>query len=295
MQTMVSSKTVTTRKALLSVPAIALGFVLGLACSTIFKGLFLMEPTHVVTVEGAPPVTPAVTPDAATEGDIFTSHVDVRIQHFVETAKVTSFPIVTDKITTHSYQTMYGTFLLPFYAHKPNMKMMEIGLGCDMGYGPGASVALWKKLFPKADLWEAEYDRKCVDKSRAKGQLDGTSTVVGDQSDIPTLERWVEETKGADFDVVIDDGGHTNTQIKRSFDVFWPKLNRGGLYFIEDLQVQHKRGYDDTRGKANMQKIIGDWTQQLLKKSSAGHEFPIPPHVSFIFCQEEACVISKAN
>ena len=53
---------------------------------------------------------------------------------------------------------MYGKFLLPYYQRKPNMKMLEIGLGCNMNYGPGASLALHKKLFPKAELWEAEYD-----------------------------------------------------------------------------------------------------------------------------------------
>jgi hypothetical protein len=32
------------------------------------------------------------------------------------------------------------------------MKMPEIGLGCDMLYGPGASVKLWKEFLPEADL-----------------------------------------------------------------------------------------------------------------------------------------------
>ncbi len=53
---------------------------------------------------------PAVT--TATEGDVYTSHVDARVQHFLETAKRTSVPIVTDKVTTHTYQPMYGMFLL---------------------------------------------------------------------------------------------------------------------------------------------------------------------------------------
>ena len=42
------------------------------------------------------------------------------------------------------------------------MKMLEIGLGCDMGYGPGASVAVFKKLFPTAELWEAEFSALAV-------------------------------------------------------------------------------------------------------------------------------------
>ena len=64
------------------------------------------------------------------------------------------------------------------------MKMLEIGLGCDMNYEPGASVALWKKLFPQAELWEAEYDAKCVEQAK-------------------TLDEWLEKSGGG-FDVIID-------------------------------------------------------------------------------------------
>ena len=49
---------------------------------------------------------------------------------FLDTAK--SFKPVTDKVTTHTYQIMYGKFLLPYYHLNPSMKMLEIGLGCDM-------------------------------------------------------------------------------------------------------------------------------------------------------------------
>mmetsp|Transcript_19122 Transcript_19122/g.28320 ORF Transcript_19122/g.28320 Transcript_19122/m.28320 type:complete len:130 (-) Transcript_19122:415-804(-) len=62
---------------------------------------------------------------------------------YLEAAK--SLNPVTDKVTGHTYEIMYGKFLLPYYHRKPNMKMLEIGLGCDMGYGPGASVALCGK------------------------------------------------------------------------------------------------------------------------------------------------------
>ena len=63
----------------------------------------------------------------------------------------TSLSPVTDKVTSHSFQFMYGKFLLPYYYQNPSMKMLEIGLGCDMRYGPGASTALWKQLFPLAE------------------------------------------------------------------------------------------------------------------------------------------------
>ena len=59
---------------------------------------------------------------------------------FLDTAK--SFDAVTDKVRQHSYQEMYGQFLLPYAYKFPKMKMLEIGLGCMIEYGPGASVSL---------------------------------------------------------------------------------------------------------------------------------------------------------
>lgn len=43
----------------------------------------------------------------------------------------------TDKVTTHSYDMLYQKYLQPI-RHRP-LKLLEIGLGCDMGYSPGAS------------------------------------------------------------------------------------------------------------------------------------------------------------
>jgi hypothetical protein len=59
--------------------------------------------------------------------------------------------------------------------------------------------------------------------------------LVGDQGDIPTLHKWVQQTGGG-FDFIIDDGGHTNPQQLSSFMVlFQHALKPGGLYVIEDL------------------------------------------------------------
>lgn len=45
-----------------------------------------------------------------------------------------------------------------------------------------------------------------------------------------TLESWVSMTGGG-FDLVVDDGGHTNMQLYNSFAVLFEKaLKPGGLY-----------------------------------------------------------------
>lgn len=50
--------------------------------------------------------------------------------------------------------------------------MLEIGLGCDMGYGPGASLKLWHAFLPCAKISFVEYDR-CAAALQMLRQFDG--------------------------------------------------------------------------------------------------------------------------
>lgn len=206
-------------------------------------------------------------------------------------AMVTSLSPVSDKFTDHTYQTMYGMFLWPWRAATKPPKILEVGLGCDMTYGPGASVKAWRLLLPESELWEADYNAACVEQAKAKGQLEGINTLIGDQADKETLKQWVMQS-GGKFDVVIDDGGHANKQIMTSFEALWPEVVPGGLYFIEDLQVGRRQPY---LGEGPvMWDIIRDWQEQLvLTPEDQRITHKIPDHVLFIFCQREACVVGK--
>eukprot|EP00931_Biecheleriopsis_adriatica_P056671 TRINITY_DN33591_c0_g1_i1.p1 TRINITY_DN33591_c0_g1~~TRINITY_DN33591_c0_g1_i1.p1 ORF type:complete len:325 (+),score=46.30 TRINITY_DN33591_c0_g1_i1:49-1023(+) len=198
---------------------------------------------------------------------------------------------ITDKINPHSYQTMYGMHLVPLFEASSASKLFEIGLGCGMSYGPGASVALWKELFPSVNLWEAEYNADCVQKSKAGGLLDGIHVVTGDQGNRTTLQGWVAESEGH-FDAVIDDGGHKNKMIRTSFEVLWPHVKPGGLYFMEDLQVG-RVGYGSDGGVV-MSDIVQAWVEQLLTNKTR-NDLPLPRSVEMIFCQAEACMLKKAK
>ena len=229
---------------------------------------------------------------------------------FVEIAKASSTNSdYTDKITSHTYQTMYGMFLVPLARNAKRigqkLKFLEIGLGCNMNYGPGKSVYVWRKLFgDTAEIWEGEYDAKCAKKLKESGELKGINLLVGDQGNSTTVNEWVATT-GGKFNVIIDDGGHTNKQIKTSFDILFPKaLLPGGLYFIEDLQVSRY----DLNGVPLMADIIQSYIDQLLIPTSYLTDkrfseytlqqrklYPIPKDIKWILCQHEACVIAKCE
>lgn len=213
---------------------------------------------------------------------------------FLEVSK--SLRPVTDKVTDHSYYTMYGQFLLPYVRDNPNLKFLEIGLGCNMKYGPGASVNLWNKLLPNAEIWEAEFYANCVKKAVKNGMLDGIRTLTGDQGNVTVLDGWIEQS-GGNFDVIVDDGGHDTCQIWTSFLKLWPELKSGGLYFIEDLHVANLRKYKRVESPlcskdVNILNKLGDVNKSLLKGGKNKDDFGYTD-VKFLYCQQEACVIGK--
>ena len=88
----------------------------------------------------------------------------------------------SDKVAGHTYQMMYGMLLIPLIRKSARIKMLEIGLGCDVGGGPGKSAALWRNLLPKsAELWMADTNEVCVRKHQAKLKQLDIRALVGDQ------------------------------------------------------------------------------------------------------------------
>lgn len=216
----------------------------------------------------------------------------------------------TDKMSGGGYELMYGMFLMPLRNLDKTPKVLEIGLGCDQVYGAGASAKLWRLALPNAELWEAETDAVCVRKHRERLLAQGIHALVGDQNNRSTVEHWIRKS-GGHFSVVIDDGAHKNGPILTSFQMLWPHVVPGGLYFIEDLHVGRKDRWDDTKGEAVMADVLQAWMEQKMifsswRDGSASNyanrqaqqrvaKWPVPKNVAFIFCQNAACVIGKTT
>jgi len=159
----------------------------------------------------------------------------------------------TDKVTTHQYHHAYHTFLAE-YRHKP-VKMLEIGLGCNMNYGPGKSAALWNEYFthPEAKIYFMEGDKNCLDRWGAETlqKYPRFTLSAGDQGDVPYLNSFVNQHGPKEsFDIIIDDGGHNVNQQWTSLHVLFDLVKPGGLYIIEDLLTSFMGGYGgDEKGQ----------------------------------------------
>jgi hypothetical protein len=86
-----------------------------------------------------------------------TSQIDFKIirQEWIEEFQRIGFKYGTDKIN-HKYHNFYGLFLGSLRNHA--LKMVEIGLGCNMRYDPGKSLSFWRCYIPKAHISILQFD-----------------------------------------------------------------------------------------------------------------------------------------
>jgi len=196
----------------------------------------------------------------------------------------------TDKVTTHNYQYMYEKHLQPM-RDRP-LKMLEIGLGCNMDYGPGHSYKTWLEFFPNVDMYYIEYDAACVEKWAAN--ITDAKVFTGDQSDTVFLHDFIAQSGGG-FDIIVDDGGHTMQQQIVSLNTLFDIVLPGGIYFCEDLATSYDPGYGATAGQKTMMQMIGELLHDLNK--NLGGAPPMTNDISremrSIECGEEICAFFK--
>eukprot|EP00276_Gloeochaete_wittrockiana_P003365 CAMPEP_0184649758 /NCGR_PEP_ID=MMETSP0308-20130426/7174_1 /TAXON_ID=38269 /ORGANISM="Gloeochaete witrockiana, Strain SAG 46.84" /LENGTH=327 /DNA_ID=CAMNT_0027082733 /DNA_START=99 /DNA_END=1082 /DNA_ORIENTATION=- len=146
----------------------------------------------------------------------------------------------TDKLR-HGYANAYSKYL-PMFRSKKNLKILEIGLGCDMPYGPGKSIPIWREYFPEATIYVLEYMKPCALKWwEEHPELRIEKVFTGSQSD-PEFVRSVLSQTGK-LDIVIDDGGHRMEHQRVSMQLIFPTMNSGGVYFCEDAHTSWNTAY----------------------------------------------------
>ena len=116
----------------------------------------------------------------------------------------------TSKTFTNNYHRIYGSYLGPRRYEK--LDLLEIGLGCDMGSGPGKSLATWREYLPNTRITILERDAKCAESLRLKiDQL-----FIGDQIDFGLLKQVADAGEIIDF--------LTSTKSKTYFFYCYPFL-----------------------------------------------------------------------
>jgi hypothetical protein len=123
----------------------------------------------------------------------------------------------TDKNSSfHNYPRQYAA-LFEKYRTKPGLKFLEIGVF------KGESLRAWREYFTGDGSTVVGIDLNPVE---------GIQIELGDATD-PKVIQSLHEKYGS-FDIIVDDGGHRNDQVIKSFELLFPLLADGGLYVVED-------------------------------------------------------------
>jgi len=114
---------------------------------------------------------------------------------------------------------IYEPYFKP-YRNQP-ITFLEIGIG------QGGSLSIWKRYFPNAQIWGIDI------KDKTQFQENRVNVLMGDQKDPIFINELIARAKG--FDIIIDDGGHTQEDQIETLKLLWNHVGPNGLYIIEDM------------------------------------------------------------
>ncbi len=120
----------------------------------------------------------------------------------------------------HGYTEIYEYLFSPLRGD--SIRILEIGVA------EGGSLELWEDYFRKASIFGLDIEDKS-DLERPR-----VVTYVADQADRSALAGFVAR-HGGEFDVIIDDGGHSMEQQQVSLGFLFQFVKPGGYYVIEDV------------------------------------------------------------
>jgi len=118
-------------------------------------------------------------------------------------------------------------------------KILEIGVET------GKSHRMWLEYFPNATVYgldifnesdRSNYVREFNRLQQSCKHLDRSILFKGNQENEDDLRKFID-LYGSDFDIIIDDGGHTMKQQQISLKCLFNHVKPGGYYVIEDLHT----------------------------------------------------------
>jgi cephalosporin hydroxylase len=123
----------------------------------------------------------------------------------------------------------------------------------EIGIWNGGSLQMWKDYFGSlAEVVGMDIDERCKE-----FEEDQITVIIGDQTDVSLLESLGE------FDIILDDGGHTMSQQTVSFNTLYSHVKPDGIYMVEDTHTSYMPQFIDS------EPTFMDFTKTLVDKLHA--------------------------
>ena len=153
------------------------------------------------------------------------------------------------------YFDVYDKHLSRFRGKSP--KILEIGVQ------NGGSIDMWQQYFGEGTkIVGIDVLPECANLNY-NGDVE---IVIGDQSSEQFWDEFLE--KYGEFDIVIDDGGHTMIQQITTINKVFPFVKEGGVFICEDTHTSY---WQDWGGQFNKPNTFLDYSKQLTDYLNKEH------------------------
>lgn len=182
----------------------------------------------------------------------------------------------------HHYIPLYDRYFSPYRGKA--IRFLEIGVS------QGGSLQMWRSYFgEQAKIFGIDIDPACAQYDGQAGQVR-----IGSQIDVAFLESVITEMGGVD--IILDDGSHHMAHVMTTLKCLFPKLNNGGIYFIEDLHtaywLDHGGGYRSNNNFFRFLSYLSDDMHRWYSRKKPRH-FDISENCSGIHIHDSVAVLDK--
>jgi len=126
----------------------------------------------------------------------------------------------TDKSSlVHNYCNKYEKYLT--YDRNDELNILELGVH------QGASLNTWAEYYPNSKVTGVDILESCRVYSTPQIKIE-----IGSQNDPTFLNDLIK--KNPEFDIILDDGSHLQSDMIFSFETLFGSVKKGGVYIIED-------------------------------------------------------------
>lgn len=144
----------------------------------------------------------------------------------------------------HNYVEFYTNYFSQIKQKK--LKILEIGIFRPPLNNPdfrvAASLKTWYDYFPNSEIYGIDLgDFSDIDNDRIHTMI-ANQDLRHKNEEYDGLNEVIKKF-GGDFDIIIDDGGHTMSQQQITLAFLFKYLKPGGLFVIEDLETSKKWGH----------------------------------------------------
>jgi len=113
----------------------------------------------------------------------------------------------------------------------------------EIGVQNGGSIDMWLEYFgPGTTVVGVDVVPEC----KQLKYPENVEIFIGDQADVNFWDTVL--TKYNEFDIIIDDGGHTMQQQIVTLDKMFPALKEGGVFICEDTHTSYMPGWGGQYG-----------------------------------------------